>query len=58
MILLLIVTQVKWICLLVSYNSDQLVKDRFQSRSKWNAGEFDLTYKDEICWNLYERSER
>ena len=29
--------------MLVSYNSDQLVKDRFQS-SKWNAGEFDLTY--------------
>ena len=29
--------------ILVSYNSDQLVKDRFQS-SKWNAGEFDLTY--------------
>ena len=28
--------------MLVSYNSDQLVKDRFQS-SKWNAGEFDLT---------------
>ena len=29
--------------MLVIYNSDQLVKDRFQS-SKWNAGEFDLTY--------------
>ena len=29
--------------MLVSYNSDQLVKDRFQS-SKWSAGEFDLTY--------------
>ena len=29
--------------MLISYNSDQLVKDRFQS-SKWNAGEFDLTY--------------
>ena len=29
--------------MLVSYNSDQLVKDRFQY-SKWNAGEFDLTY--------------
>ena len=29
--------------ILVSYNSDQLVKDRFQS-SKWSAGEFDLTY--------------
>ena len=29
--------------MLVSYNSDQLVKDRFQS-SKWNASEFDLTY--------------
>ena len=26
---------------LVSYNSDQLVKDRFKS---WNAAEFDLTY--------------
>ena len=26
---------------LVSYNSDQLVKDRFKN---WNAGEFDLTY--------------
>ena len=26
---------------LISYNSDQLVKDRFTS---WNAGEFDLTY--------------
>ena len=29
--------------MLVSYNSNQLVKDRFQS-SKWNAGEFNLTY--------------
>ena len=27
--------------MLISYNSDQLVKDRF---NKWNAGEFDLTY--------------
>ena len=26
---------------LISYNSDQLVKDRF---TNWNAGEFDLTY--------------
>ena len=26
---------------LVSYNSDQLVKDRF---TDWNAAEFDLTY--------------
>ena len=26
---------------LISYNSDQLVKDRF---TKWNMGEFDLTY--------------
>lgn len=26
---------------MVSYNSDQLVKDRFQG---WKAGEFDLTY--------------
>jgi DNA adenine methylase len=26
---------------LVSYNSDQLVKDRFKT---WNAAEFDLTY--------------
>jgi len=26
---------------LISYNSDQLVKDRFKG---WNAGEFDLTY--------------
>jgi DNA adenine methylase len=26
---------------LVSYNSDQLVKDRFKD---WNAAEFDLTY--------------
>jgi DNA adenine methylase len=26
---------------LVSYNSDQLVKDRFKN---WNAAEFDLTY--------------
>jgi len=26
---------------LISYNSDQLVKDRFKN---WNAGEFDLTY--------------
>ena len=26
---------------LISYNADQLVKDRFK---KWNAGEFDLTY--------------
>ena len=26
---------------LVSYNADQLVKDRFES---WNAAEFDLTY--------------
>ena len=29
--------------ILVSYNSDQLVKDRFES-SKWNVSEFDLTY--------------
>jgi DNA adenine methylase len=28
---------------LVSYNSDQLVKDRFTGE-KWNAAEFDLTY--------------
>ena len=28
---------------LVSYNSDQLVRDRFTD-SKWNAAEFDLTY--------------
>ena len=27
--------------MLVSYNSDQLVKDRFKD---WNAAEFDLTY--------------
>ena len=27
--------------MLISYNSDQLVKDRF---TKWNAAEFDLTY--------------
>jgi len=27
--------------MLVSYNSDQLVKDRFKN---WNAAEFDLTY--------------
>ena len=27
---------------LISYNSDQLVKDRFKN---WNAAEFDLTYK-------------
>ena len=27
--------------MMISYNSDQLVKDRF---SKWNASEFDLTY--------------
>ena len=27
--------------MLISYNSDQLVKDRF---SKWNSSEFDLTY--------------
>jgi hypothetical protein len=26
---------------LISYNSDQLVKDRLKN---WNAGEFDLTY--------------
>jgi DNA adenine methylase len=26
---------------LISYNSDQLVKDRFKN---WNAAEFDLTY--------------
>ena len=26
---------------LISYNADQLVKDRFQN---WNAAEFDLTY--------------
>ena len=26
---------------LISYNADQLVKDRFK---EWNAGEFDLTY--------------
>ena len=29
--------------MLVSYNSDQLVKDRFTG-SQWNAAEFDLTY--------------
>ena len=29
--------------ILISYNSDQLVKDRFES-SKWNVSEFDLTY--------------
>ena len=29
--------------MLISYNSDQLVKDRFTG-SKWNAAEFDLTY--------------
>jgi DNA adenine methylase len=28
---------------LISYNSDQLVKDRFLGK-KWNTGEFDLTY--------------
>ena len=27
--------------MMVSYNSDQLVKDRFKG---WNAAEFDLTY--------------
>ena len=27
--------------MLISYNSDQLIKERFKS---WNAGEFDLTY--------------
>ena len=27
--------------MMVSYNSDQLVKDRFKN---WNAAEFDLTY--------------
>ena len=27
--------------MLISYNSDQLVKDRFKG---WTAGEFDLTY--------------
>ena len=27
--------------MLISYNSDQLVKDRFKN---WNAAEFDLTY--------------
>ena len=29
---------------LVSYNSDQLVKDRFINSKKWSAAEFDLTY--------------
>ncbi len=29
--------------MLISYNSDQLVKDRF-TQSKWKAAEFDLTY--------------
>jgi DNA adenine methylase len=29
--------------MLVSYNTDQLVKDRFLG-GKWNAAEFDLTY--------------
>jgi DNA adenine methylase len=28
---------------LISYNSDQLVKDRFTGE-KWKTGEFDLTY--------------
>ena len=27
--------------MLISYNSDQLVKDRFKD---WNCAEFDLTY--------------
>ena len=31
------------ISMLISYNSDQLVKDRF-TQSKWKAAEFDLTY--------------
>ena len=31
------------ISMLISYNSDQLVKDRF-TESKWKAAEFDLTY--------------
>ena len=29
--------------MMISYNSDQLVKDRF-TESQWNAAEFDLTY--------------
>ena len=29
--------------MLISYNSDQLVKDRFTGL-QWNAAEFDLTY--------------
>ena len=29
--------------ILISYNSDQLIKDRFES-SQWNVSEFDLTY--------------
>jgi DNA adenine methylase len=29
--------------MMVSYNSDQLVKDRF-TELQWNASEFDLTY--------------
>jgi DNA adenine methylase len=29
--------------MMISYNSDQLVKDRFKAL-QWNAAEFDLTY--------------
>ena len=29
--------------MMISYNSDQLVKDRF-TELQWNAAEFDLTY--------------
>ena len=55
--------------MMVSYNSDQLVKDRFKG---WNAAEFDLTYtmrsvgeymrdqktrKELILMNYYNESE-
>ena len=31
--------------MLISYNSDQLVKDRFKDwHNRWNVAEFDLTY--------------
>jgi DNA adenine methylase len=39
---------------LISYNSDQLVKDRFDG---WNAGEFDLTYTMRSVGNYMDDQE-
>ena len=38
--------------MLISYNSDQLVKDRFKD---WNCAEFDLTYTMRSVGVVYEK---